>query len=469
MIADGPTQEPGSFRDRSARVFYAGGAVYRGLDAAALAEWDALSRTRFFQTFIADGRIVRTERVSAAAASALPGGAAWAAVLAHERIPFVSYPYEWPFAMLRDAALLQLDLILAALDEDMTLKDCSAFNVQWNGARPVFIDIASFTRLKPGEPWIGYRQFCQLFLYPLMLHAYKGVPFHSWLRGSIDGIEPDTFRHLMSLRDVLRPGVLTHVVVHGKMQHKYGGSNRDVKDDLQRAGFGKDLMRANVKGMRKLVAGLPAPAAASGWTSYATDNSYDEQDNAAKITFVQDVVKERRSTMAWDIGCNTGRFSRIAAANADYVVSSDADHAVVDALYRALQSENIRNILPLVGNVANPSPGLGWRGAERRSLEERGRPDLVLCLALIHHLVISANLPMAEVIAWLRSLGARLVIEFVTKDDPMVKRLLMQTTQAHEDYEAPAFEAELARHYVIERRVPVPSGTRILYYARPNA
>lgn len=381
----------------------------------------------------------------------------------------MSYPYEWSFAMLRDAALLQLDLVLAALDEDMTLKDCSAFNVQWVGARPVFIDIASFTRLTPGEPWIGYRQFCQLFLYPLLLHAYKGVPFQAWLRGNLDGIEPDQFRRLMSARDLLRPGVLTHVVVHGRMQHKYGASNRNVKRDLQRAGFGKALVRANVAGMRKLVAGLPAPAEASGWTSYATDNSYDREDDAAKVAFVEQAVASDRLRLVWDIGCNTGRFSRMAAAHAEYVVSSDADHAVIDALYRALGREGVSNILPLVGNVANPSPGLGWRGAERRTLEERGRPDLVLCLALIHHLVISANLPLAEVVEWLHGLGARLVIEFVTKDDPMVKRLLMQTTQQHEDYEVASFEAELGRRYTIERRAAVPSGTRILYDARPRA
>jgi SAM-dependent methyltransferase len=302
-----------------------------------------------------------------------------------------------------------------------------------------------------------------------MLHAYKGVPFHAWLRGSLDGIEPEVFSRLMSGRDLLRPGVLTHVKVHGRMQQKYGGVARDVKQDLKRAGFGRSLLQANVAGMRKLVAGLPAPAEASGWTSYATDNSYDQADDTAKVAFVTEAVAAGQSRLAWDIGCNTGRFSRIAAGHAGYVVSSDADPAVVDALYRALGGEGVKNILPLVANVANPSPGLGWRGAERRTLEDRGRPDLVLCLALVHHLVISANLPLADVLDWLRGLGARLVIEFPTKDDPMVRRLLMQTTQRHEDYEVPVFEAELGRLFAIARRAAVPSGTRILYDARPHA
>jgi SAM-dependent methyltransferase len=445
-------------------VFYVGDTVYRGLNAAALVEWDALSRSSFFARFSADGRIVRTEQVPASAVSS-----SWSVLLRHERIPFVSYPYEWPFGMLKDAALLQLDLLLAALDEDMTLKDCSSYNVQWVGARPVFVDVASFTRLQPGEPWIGYRQFCQLFLYPLFLHAYKGVPFHAWLRSSLDGIEPDHLRRLMSPRDLLRPGVFTHVVLHGRLQQQYGATSRDVKRDLQRAGFGKALVRANVDRMRRLVARLPAPKQASAWTSYATDNSYAGQDEAVKVGFVEAALAARREGLIWDIGCNTGRFSRIAAARADYVVAMDADHAVVDTLYRALAAEGIRNILPLVGNVANPSPGLGWRGTERKPLEARGRPDLILCLALVHHLAITANLPLGDVLDWLRSLGARLVIEFVTKADPMVKRLLMQTTQTHDDYETDAFEAELGRRYIVEQRTALPSGTRILYAARPHA
>jgi SAM-dependent methyltransferase len=308
-----------------------------------------------------------------------------------------------------------------------------------------------------------------LFLYPLLLHAYKGVPFHPWLRASLDGIEVDHCRRMMSLRDVFRPGVFTHVVLHRRLQRRYGATSRDVKTDLQRAGFGKALMRANVDRVRRLVVALPSPEDTSAWTSYATDNSYAAEDESAKARFVEEALAAERSRLVWDIGCNTGRFSRMAAAHADYVVAMDADHAVVDALYRGLRASEIRNVLPLVGNVANPSPGRGWRGRERQPLAERGRPDLILGLALIHHLVIAANLPLAEIIDWLHSLGSRLVIEFVTRDDPMAKRLLMQTTQPHEDYQPSVFEAELGRRYTIERRTALPSGTRILYVARPNA
>jgi hypothetical protein len=204
----GQELEPGSFRDPSARVFYHGGDVLRGLSPRALNEFEALAATKFFRRSLADGLVVQTERLADADERAR--GGPWAAVLKHRRIPYISYPYEWSFGMLKDAALLQLALLRGALDEGMILKDASAFNVQWEGARPTFIDITSFERLQPGATWVGYRQFCQLFLYPLLLQAYKKISFQPWLRGRLDGIEPEEFVRVMSVRDFVRPGVLTH-------------------------------------------------------------------------------------------------------------------------------------------------------------------------------------------------------------------------------------------------------------------
>ena len=185
--------EPGSFRDRTNRVFYRDGAVLRGLNPHAAQEWEALTSKPFFQQFMTAGKLVRTEQIELAS-SPLAKDEQWSVVLQHQPIPFISYPYEWSFSMLQDAALLTLELQDAALRTDMTLKDATPFNVQWSGSRPVFIDIPSFERLRPGEPWVGYRQFCQLFLYPLFLQAYKDVPFQPWLRGNLEGIEPSPVR-----------------------------------------------------------------------------------------------------------------------------------------------------------------------------------------------------------------------------------------------------------------------------------
>jgi ribosomal protein L11 methylase PrmA len=461
--------DSGSFRDRNARVFLNEKEVYRGLGPQALKEWETLAEKKFFLACMSKGQVVQTEMVDPVAEKIGAGlQAQYVAFLKHQKIPFVSYAYEWPFGMLKDAALLQLDLLLASLDEGMILKDSSHFNFQWQGAQPIFIDTASFEVLRKGEPWVGYRQFCEMFLFPLMLQAYKDVPYQSWLRGSIDGINVDSFAKLLSARDLLRSGVLLHAYLQSKAQSRFSDSNKDVKKGLAAAGFSRDLIKANVKGLRNLISKLTWNRSKSEWSHYAKEHSYTDNDYEIKKTFVRDVVHSREWSLAWDIGCNTGTFSRIAAEKAKYVVAMDLDQLAVEYLYQELKKEGNTRILPLVGNLADPAPNLGWRGMERKSLPERGRPELTLCLALIHHIVISANIPMQEFVGWLADLGTSLVIEFVTKQDEMVEKLLRNKIDNYADYEVDYFEKCLAEHFRVEKRQEVKGGKRILYFARPR-
>ncbi len=441
----------------------------RALSERGLADWEALAASGFFRDGVAAGRLVATERV--AEPDGLPAeldAEDVAAVLRHERIPVVSYPYEWPFGMLQDAALLELDLLLAALEEGLVLKDASPYNVQWRGSKPVFVDVGSFERMREGEPWAGYRQFCMLVLYPLMLQAYKNVRFQPWLRGSLEGIEPAQMRELLGLRDRFRRGVLTNIVLHARLEGRY--ADRDVKTDLKRAGFHAELIRANARKLRKLVDRLRWEPGRTAWSSYGEANPYGDADAAAKEAFVRESAGLRRRRLIWDLGCNDGRYTRIAAADADYTVAVDADTAVVEALYRALRAEGSETILPLIGNLADPSPGLGWRGQERRPLAERGRPELTLCLALVHHVSLSGNVPVRAFLDLLADLGTEVVIEFPTRDDPMVRRLLdRKGPGANPDYETDSFERALDERWRVERRETLPSGTRILYRAAPPA
>jgi SAM-dependent methyltransferase len=372
--------------------------------------------------------------------------------------------------MLREAARLQLDLLLDALDEDVILKDGSSYNVQWRGATPVFVDVGSLEPVRPGEAWAGYRQFCMLNLYPLLLQAYKGVPFNAWLRGSLEGIAPAEMRRLLSLRDLVRPGVLTHVRLHSKLERRLGSSGRNVRAELREAGFGKDLIRSNAKRLQRLVRGLEPPPSTSAWTRYGPTTTYEELDAERKAEFVRRAAESGRHRLVWDLGAGPGRYTRIAARHADYTVALDADPAVVELLFRSLAAEGDRSILPLVADVADPPPALGWRARERVPLEQRGRPDLVLCLALVHHLALSANVPLAELVAWWRSLGAVLVVEFVTPEDPMAKRLLERKRAGlHADYDRGTFERLLAEAFRIERTDELASGARVLYLCRPRA
>lgn len=459
-----PEFDPGSYRDPDNRVFRHEGVIFRCLSARAFDDFRRLTSAEFYGRALTDRTVVATEQVDALRPMP-PLDPQWVAVLEHETVPVVSYPYEWPFSMLRDAALLQLDLTLEALQEDFTLKDATPYNVQWFGASPRFIDIGSFTVYQPGSPWAGYRQFCQQFLYPLLLQAYRGVSYQPWLRGSLEGIEAEQCLSMLSVRDYFRRGVLPHVYLQAKAQSRYQDTRRDVSKDLKSAGFGANLIIHNVRRLRKLVEKLEWAPARSTWSEYTSEHSYDDDELAQKKRFVVGVLGSRRWPLVWDMGCNTGTYSRLAAEHAEYVLALDADHLAVDRMYVSLKRDGASNILPLIADVADPSPGLGWRGRERLALPDRGTPDLVLCLALIHHLVIGRNIPVNDVVEWLAEFRADLVVEYVGHDDPMVKRLLRNRGDQQIEYSQEALESALARHFRIAAQQSLSSGTRILYHA----
>jgi hypothetical protein len=463
--------EPGSFRDWDSRVFVSPDGIVRALTEAGAADWEALAQSDLFRELTETGELVATEVAGddvLAEVQRLDPSGGWTAALVHGRIPFVSYPYEWPFSMLKDAALLQLRLLSAALAEGLMLKDSTPYNVQWRGARPVFVDVGSFERAREGEPWAGYRQFCMLFLYPLMLEAYRGTPFQPWLRGSIDGISPTDFRSLFTRRDMFRRGALRHVFLHANLEARYASRGGEVRSELSEAGFDRRLVEANVAGMTKLVRQLDPRRSSTAWADYRSTCTYDDSDTARKDDFVTRVVHARRRELVWDLGGNDGRYSRIASSAADYVVAVDSDRQVVDALYSALRAEGDRKILPLVVDLSDPSPARGWANAERATLVDRGAPDLVLALALVHHLSISGNVPLREVVGWLRSHDCEVVVEFPHRDDPMVQRLLSaKRDDSHPDYSRETFHALVGASFRIAETLELPSGTRTLYHAVP--
>jgi ribosomal protein L11 methylase PrmA len=390
-----------------------------------------------------------------------------AAVVEHKRVPFVSYPYEWSFKMLKHAALLHLDILERCLSHDLILKDSSAFNVQFVGSKPIFIDILSFARLEPGELWIGYNQFCKMFLYPLMLQAYKQVPFQNWLRSELEGLDPVTFSHLMSTRDLLRPGVFTHVSLQAWMQKRMAAARYSVRRKIKTASLPKSAIANNIRGLRHLIQRLDVKDHDSTWVDYTQTHSYSDASMQQKEDFVRQAAASQRPHLAWDLGCNIGNFTRIAGEYAEYVVAMDADHLSIERLYQNLKREGSRNVLPLVMNLTNISPNQGWGNCERQSLPARGKPDLTLCLALVHHMAISANVPISSFIAWLAGLGTSLVIEFVSKEDPMVKQLLLNKVDTYDDYNRPFFERCLNKSFQVQKSLELTGGTRYLYYATP--
>ena len=470
-----PTFERGSFRDRSGRVFLRHGQVFRALGRDGLQDWEAVSQKAFLQTAMQSGSIVRTDTVT----DVFPPGIDFdcTAVLNHATIPVITWPFEWSFSMLRSAALLTLELLEDALCEGAILKDATPYNVQFVGSCPVFIDTGSIVPFEPGQIWEGYRQFCQMFLYPLMLQSWKNVDFQPWLRGSLEGISPRDISSLLSLRDLFRRGAFSHVWLHARLQSQQSVRPR-VADSMKASGFSRDMIINNVRGLRRIVERIFWKASTSTWSDYDRASAPVKRDAAAKEKFIEDVCQSRsgqsRSGQSktwktiWDLGCNQGRYSRLAAKHAETVLAIDSDHLSVDRLFVVLNAERNRTITPVVCNLADPAPALGWRLQERQSLEHRSQPELVFCLALIHHLVIGSNLLLADVIDWLASLKATVVLEYVDRRDAQVQQLLANREDVFSDYNREAFRAQVDRAFVVVREQSLADGTRTLFWLQPK-
>ncbi len=456
--------DAGSFRDRSGRVFLLDERVYRTVMPVAAADFEFVRSTGLIDALIAEGRLIQETIADREVLGEVGRKARY--VLEHPRLPYVSYPYEWPFAALKAAALLQLDIHLAALKRGVTLSDASAYNVQFRGARPLFIDALSFRRYVEGDYWTAHRQFCDQFLNPLLLRALLGVPHNAWYRGSLEGITAEEMSALLPLRRKLSWNVFTHVALQARLQR---GTQRDDKA-LARAQARKLPLigfQQILRGMRNWIARLePKVSGKTVWADYAREHSYEDEDERRKRQFVAEFVAARKPQMLFDLGCNTGDYSKLALdSGAGYVVGFDFDQHAVQAAFRQSSAERLE-FLPLILDATNPSPDQGWAEAERAGFTRRSPADAVIALALIHHLAIAKNVPMDQVIAWIVAMAPQGVIEFVQKSDPMVQRLLQLREDVFDDYDQETFERLLAGRASIVKSVEVSTRGRRLYWYR---
>ena len=456
--------DPGSFRDPLSQVFVEDGRILRGLTATGLADYDAVEAHPFFTELQGEGRVVQTERLTE---GSHPLHQQWSGVLRHQRIEVVTYPYEWTFEMLRDAALAQIEVTRRAVASGFSVKDATSYNVVFDGTRPVFIDIGSFERPHRREPWPGYRQFCELFLNPLVIQALGGVPFHPWLRGASGGIGVIETTALVPLRRRILHGRLVHLTLQARAARKALTAEASGPADAgtKQAGFSPTLIAAQLDSLEKTVRGLRWKAQRSVWSDYSDRSHYGGDDLPAKRAFVAAATEATRPALALDLGANDGMFSLLALEHgAERVVAADFDHLVVDRLYRHLRDIGEDRILPIVLDLVNPSAGSGWRGRERQPFVDRVRPDLVLCLAVVHHLALTNTIPFDEIVDFLADLGGTLVVELPHRDDPMVELLLARKRPGLFDhYDRDEWERSLGRRYRIDERQVL--GTRTLYRA----
>lgn len=456
-------QDPGSFRDPLSRVFVGDGQVVRAFTDEGAKDIKAVWDKPFIQNALASGTLIQSTIVEP---STVGLGAPFTMAMTHPLVPFISYPYEWTFSMLKDAALLQLDVTRGALADGIGVKDATPYNVQFIGPKAQFIDAGSFERRRKGDPWYGYRQFCEMFLYPLMMQGYLGVGFQQFMRGAVNGISPDTMRKLLPA-SIRRPrkGRMTHVVLHAAAQNRFANSEVNMKSGAAKAGMNASVLDATLKKLIGIVQKLSLGDKKSTWSEYSERGHYIESSLDEKQRFVRDAVASAPRKQVWDIGCNDGVFSRIAAAHSDYVVAMDADPLVVDRLYNTLKAEKSDKILPLYVDMSDSGGGIGWRGKERPGIFDRGNPDMVLVLAVIHHLAITFNIPLAAQLDMFRDLTPEMVIEMPHADDPMVQKLLVNKRAGiHDDFNLDEFERLLTERFTIKSKMLLSSGTRTIFH-----
>ena len=474
-----------SFRDPAGSLFRYQGRVLRVVNAIGVADLEAFLASQAGQKLMAAGAVVPTRALDAAECRELlanpmvrelydaRGGQT---ILEHERIDFPSFPYEWTAEMLHAAGTLTLDLAQALLSDGLGLKDGTPYNILFRGPEPVFIDVLSFARRQPGDAtWLPYAQFVRTFLLPLLANQAYGLGLDQTLTTRRDGLEPEEVYRWTKLTERLRPpffGLVSMPTWLGG-RHKQDDSSiyqKKLLGDPEKARYILDHL---LHGLRRTLDRLkPAEGKSSVWSDYmTTNNNYTADHFQAKQRFVGEALAEFRSRSVLDVGCNTGHFSAIAARGGAKVVAVDYDPVVLGDVWRNARQEKLE-ILPLAVNLTRPSPGMGWRNQECSSFLDRarGKFDAVLMLAVIHHMLVTERVPLADILLLAAELTTNLlVIEFVAPDDSMFQRLTRGREELHKDLTAEVFEAECGRHFEIVRMQHFEGTSRRLYLLRKQA
>ena len=459
-----------SFRDPSGFVFEHDGRIYRQVNRSYRDDYDHLMSSGLYKELTSKGLLVAHSEVDPP--DGVDSNSNYYKTLLPDRVPFISYPYEWCFSQLKDAALLTLRLQKLALKHDMVLKDASAYNIQFGQSGPVMIDTLSFERYEEGRPWVGYRQFCQHFLAPLALMARRDVRLLDLMRVQLDGVPLDLAVSLLPARTWLNWGLFMHLRMHARYQRSYEaagqqGANAEATDRKNAGAHGPGVSRKAlgnlIEDLRAVVRKLDWTPKGTEWAEYYSGDSYSEDSLAHKQSLIAQYVERLNPACVWDLGANTGVYSRIAATAGARVIAFDVDPACVERNYRMVRKNKEENLLPLRLDLVNPSPSIGWAHDERSSLAERANADMVLALALVHHIAISNNVPLSKIAFYFARLAPHLVIEFVPKSDAKVKTLLATRVDVFPGYTREGFEAAFSEWFETLESSPIRGSDRILY------
>jgi hypothetical protein len=443
-----------SFRDPSGYLFWKDGVLYRQINQLYQPHYDHLLTSGLYKNLVEAGLLIPHEESDLALADSDDAYK----VIRPESIPFISYPYEWSFSQLKNAALATLKIQKRALKYGMWLKDSSAYNIQFHKGRPVLIDTLSFETYNEGQPWVAYRQFCQNFLAPLSLMAYRDVRLNQLMRVYIDGVPLDLASELLPLRTRLVIPLLLHIHLHASSQRRYADKPVNISTRVSKISLLGliDSLESGVKKARWKPEGTE-------WGHYYDQHNYTAAGLKHKEEVVAGFFDKIQPKNVWDLGANDGKFSRLASERAIPTVAFDVDPAAVEQNYLDCISRKEIYLLPILADLTNPSPAIGWQNQERMSMFERGPVDAVLALALIHHLAISNNVPLPRVARFFQQLGRWLIIEFVPKEDSQVQKLLLTREDIFSEYNQEQFERIFQHFFIIHDTQPVFESKRCIY------
>jgi hypothetical protein len=455
-----PAIHNSSFRDPSGFLFTEGGRLLRQINPGYREDYDFLMKSGLYEKLLEKKFLVPHKEIKDPPGYSQP----FYKVIEPERIGFISYPFEWSFSQLKDAALTTLRIQKIALEHGMTLKDSSAYNIQFKYGSPVLIDTLSFEIYREGKPWSAYRQFCQHFLAPLALMRFTDIRLNQLLKCHLDGIPLDLASKLLPFKTKLRFPLLMHIHLHAKAQKKYGNKgSASAKIQIKRSN-----LIALTDSLIALVQKQVLQNQDTEWGKYYTFTNYSASSFNHKKETITGFLKNTVTRTLWDLGANTGEFTQLASQSGIDCIAFDIDPMAIETYYIKVKQERITNVLPLIMDLTNPTPSIGWNNEERMSLSERPHPDTILALALIHHLAISNNLPFAKVAEFLSELCQNLVIEFVPKTDSQVKKLLESRRDIFTGYNEENFKKEFSVFFTIIARERIHDSDRVLFLMKKN-
>lgn len=449
----------GSFRDPSGVVFLEEDAAYRKINTCYAQEWDYIASSGFWDYAVANNLVLPFEEAE-------PADDCYK-IIKSPLLPFVSYPYEWSFGQYKAAALHTLDVLDASLRFGLVLKDATAYNIQFIGTKPVFIDHLSFEKYEAGKPWKAYLQFCKHFLAPLALMATKGLSCNRLMECWIDGLPLDLTSALLPFKTKFSLNLGIHIHLHSRLQEKYGDA-RKAKQKIDEINLKNESIQKLSASLRYAINSLSLPSAIkTEWGDYYNDTNYTETAQKAKMDILEKIASENpHKALAVDLGANQGNYSQFLSRYYDTVLALDIDYIAVEKFYQRLVKDNNSKIIPLVFDLGNPSPNIGWANTERMTFSQRCKASYVSALALVHHLVFTAGIPLHKIAEYFSSLLMKdgiLVFEFVPLEDSQVKRLLAARENMWEDYNSSSLKEYFAEYFSLEAEFSIPESARTIY------